>query len=116
MTCYSWVILGFVSVQEIELTKAQWSTLFEPYLFFESYKNYLQVDIVAEDAVDLLAWRGWVESRLRQLTLKVLFSLTGPSYVIKLAIIVHIVLADYCLYSTDRERHKWHVAVPSLPI
>ncbi|XP_021847740.1 LOW QUALITY PROTEIN: nuclear poly(A) polymerase 4-like [Spinacia oleracea] len=57
--------------QEIELTKAQWSTLFEPYLFFESYKNYLQVDIVAEDAVDLLAWRGWVESRLRQLTLKI---------------------------------------------
>lgn len=57
--------------QEIELTKAQWSTLFEPYLFFESYKNYLQVDIIAEDADDLLAWKGWVESRLRQLTLKI---------------------------------------------
>lgn len=64
--------MGFVSVQEIELNKAQWSTLFEPYLFFELYKNYLQVDIVAEDADDLLAWKGWVESRLRQLTLKVL--------------------------------------------
>uniref|UniRef100_A0A803N4A6 polynucleotide adenylyltransferase n=1 Tax=Chenopodium quinoa TaxID=63459 RepID=A0A803N4A6_CHEQI len=57
--------------QDIELTKAQWSTLFEPYLFFESYKNYLQVDIVADDADDLLAWKGWVESRLRQLTLKI---------------------------------------------
>ncbi|KMT18094.1 hypothetical protein BVRB_2g032820 [Beta vulgaris subsp. vulgaris] len=57
--------------QEIELNKAQWSTLFEPYLFFELYKNYLQVDIVAEDADDLLAWKGWVESRLRQLTLKI---------------------------------------------
>ncbi|XP_023000324.1 nuclear poly(A) polymerase 4-like [Cucurbita maxima] len=57
--------------EEIELNKAQWSSLFEPYLFFESYKNYLQVDIVAADADDLRTWKGWVESRLRQLTLKI---------------------------------------------
>ncbi|KAB2019853.1 hypothetical protein ES319_D07G024900v1 [Gossypium barbadense] len=57
--------------EEIELNKAQWSALFEPHLFFEAYKNYLQVDIVSADADDLLAWKGWVESRLRQLTLKI---------------------------------------------
>eukprot|EP00257_Ricinus_communis_P025263 XP_025012677.1 nuclear poly(A) polymerase 4 [Ricinus communis] len=57
--------------EEIELNKAQWSALFEPYLFFEAYKNYLQIDIIAADADDLLAWKGWVESRLRQLTLKI---------------------------------------------
>ncbi|XP_077209846.1 nuclear poly(A) polymerase 4-like isoform X2 [Tasmannia lanceolata] len=57
--------------EEIELNKAQWSALFEPYHFFEMYKNYLQVDIVAADAGDLLSWKGWVESRLRQLTLKI---------------------------------------------
>ncbi|KDP40853.1 hypothetical protein JCGZ_24852 [Jatropha curcas] len=57
--------------EEIELNKAQWSTLFEPYLFFESYKNYLQVDIVAADVDDLRSWKGWVESRLRQLTLMI---------------------------------------------
>lgn len=57
--------------QEIELNKARWTALFEQYPFFESYKNYLQVDIVAADADDLLAWRGWVESRLRQLTLMI---------------------------------------------
>ncbi|KAG9136862.1 hypothetical protein Leryth_021793 [Lithospermum erythrorhizon] len=56
---------------EIELNKTQWGALFEPYLFFESYKNYLQVDLVASDADDLRAWRGWVESRLRQLTLMI---------------------------------------------
>ncbi|XP_021819328.1 nuclear poly(A) polymerase 4 [Prunus avium] len=56
--------------EEIELNKTQWSALFEPYLFFEAYKNYLQVDIVAADSDDLLAWKGWVESRFRQLTLK----------------------------------------------
>ncbi|GMH10794.1 hypothetical protein Nepgr_012635 [Nepenthes gracilis] len=57
--------------QEIELNKDQWNALFEPYLFFEAYKNYLQVDIIAADADDLLAWKGWVESRLRLLTLKI---------------------------------------------
>ncbi|XP_055829803.1 nuclear poly(A) polymerase 4-like [Solanum dulcamara] len=57
--------------QEIELNKARWAALFEQYSFFESYKNYLQVDIVAADADDLLVWRGWVESRLRQLTLMI---------------------------------------------
>ncbi|KAK9666034.1 hypothetical protein RND81_14G155000 [Saponaria officinalis] len=57
--------------QDIELNAVQWSRLFEPYLFFQSYKNYLQVDIIAADADDLRAWRGWVESRLRQLTLKI---------------------------------------------
>lgn len=62
-----------VFLQEIELKKSQWSALFEPYIFFEAYKNYLQVDIVAADDDDLLAWKGWVESRLRQLTLKVIF-------------------------------------------
>ncbi|KAM5579197.1 nuclear poly(A) polymerase 4 [Rosa sericea] len=57
--------------EEIELNKARWCALFEPYLFFESYKNYLQVDIIAVDADDLRAWKGWVESRLRQLTLMI---------------------------------------------
>ncbi|CAN1286196.1 Nuclear poly(A) polymerase 4 [Linum perenne] len=59
------------NVEEIELNKAQWSTLFEPYMFFQSYRNYLQVDIVANDADDLRYWKGWVESRFRQLTLMI---------------------------------------------
>ncbi|KAH6782318.1 nuclear polymerase [Perilla frutescens var. hirtella] len=57
--------------EDIELNKLQWNALFEPYLFFESYKNYLQVDIIASDLDDLRSWRGWVESRLRQLTLMI---------------------------------------------
>ncbi|CAA6660975.1 unnamed protein product [Spirodela intermedia] len=57
--------------EEIELNKTNWAALFEPYLFFEAYKNYLQVDITAADADDLRTWKGWVESRLRQLTLKI---------------------------------------------
>ncbi|XP_024970517.1 nuclear poly(A) polymerase 4-like isoform X1 [Cynara cardunculus var. scolymus] len=57
--------------EEIELNKAQWPSLFEPYMFFESYRNYLQVDIVAANTDDLRSWKGWVESRLRQLTLMI---------------------------------------------
>ncbi|KAL4560008.1 hypothetical protein LXL04_032156 [Taraxacum kok-saghyz] len=57
--------------EEIEVNKAQWPALFEPYMFFESYKNYLQVDILASNSDDLRAWKGWVESRLRQLTLMI---------------------------------------------
>lgn len=57
--------------EDIELNKANWSALFDPYPFFEAYKNYLQVDIVAADQDDLRLWKGWVESRLRQLTLKI---------------------------------------------
>ncbi|KAF3438619.1 hypothetical protein FNV43_RR21382 [Rhamnella rubrinervis] len=56
--------------EAMETSKADWDTLFEPYPFFEAYKNYLQIEISAEDADDLRKWKGWVESRLRQLTLK----------------------------------------------
>lgn len=57
--------------EDIEMNKAGWDALFEPYPFFESYRNYLQIDIVAADQDDLRTWKGWVESRLRQLTLKI---------------------------------------------
>ncbi|EPS73541.1 hypothetical protein M569_01213, partial [Genlisea aurea] len=63
--------LGKQLCEEIELNKSHWSALVEPYLFFDDYKNYLQIDIVAADPDDLRAWKGWVESRLRQLTLMI---------------------------------------------
>ncbi|KAL4316805.1 hypothetical protein S83_052169 [Arachis hypogaea] len=57
--------------EEMEAGDADWDTLFERYPFFEAYKNYLRIDIAAENADDLRQWKGWVESRLRQLTLKI---------------------------------------------
>ncbi|XP_062159596.1 nuclear poly(A) polymerase 1 isoform X1 [Alnus glutinosa] len=58
-------------LQAMEAYKVDWDTLFEPYPFFEAYKNYLQIDITAENDDDLGKWKGWVESRLCQLTLKI---------------------------------------------
>jgi poly(A) polymerase len=57
--------------EAMESNKADWDTLFEPFAFFEAYKNYLQIDISAANVDDLRKWKGWVESRLRQLTLKI---------------------------------------------
>ncbi|CAM6021714.1 unnamed protein product [Sphagnum balticum] len=51
--------------------KSDWSVLFEMYPFSDIYKNYLQIDIMASDDDDLPRWKGLVESRLRQLTLKI---------------------------------------------
>lgn len=57
--------------EELELNKVGWNILFEPYPFFEAYKNYLEIDISAEGEDDLRKWKGWTESRLRLLTLKI---------------------------------------------
>ncbi|KAF7124232.1 hypothetical protein RHSIM_Rhsim12G0087600 [Rhododendron simsii] len=57
--------------EALETNNAGWMTLFEPFPFFEAYKNYLQIDIAAENDDDLRKWKGWIESRLRQLTLKI---------------------------------------------
>ncbi|CAN0870981.1 Nuclear poly(A) polymerase 1 [Linum grandiflorum] len=57
--------------EDMEANKADWETLFEPFSFFDAYKNYLQIDISAENEHDLRSWKGWVESRLRQLMLKI---------------------------------------------
>nr|DAD29976.1 TPA_asm: hypothetical protein HUJ06_031444 [Nelumbo nucifera] len=57
--------------EAMEKNKADWNTLFEPCRFFEAYKNYLQIEISAENDDHLRKWKGWVESRLRQLTLKI---------------------------------------------
>lgn len=53
--------------EEIEAGKRTWITPFEPYHFFGSFKNYLQIHIAAKNAGDFRRWKGWVESRQRQL-------------------------------------------------
>ncbi|CAI8619973.1 unnamed protein product [Vicia faba] len=57
--------------EDMEAKKADWDTLFECYPFFEAHKNYLQIDISVENPDDLRNWKGWVNSRLRQLTLMI---------------------------------------------
>uniref|UniRef100_A0A0D6QS48 polynucleotide adenylyltransferase n=2 Tax=Araucaria cunninghamii TaxID=56994 RepID=A0A0D6QS48_ARACU len=62
---------GNAICEDLEMNKVDWDVLFEPYPFFDSYKNYLKIDISAEGEDDLRKWKGWVESKLRWLTLKI---------------------------------------------
>ncbi|KAL2228543.1 UNVERIFIED_CONTAM: Nuclear poly(A) polymerase 1, partial [Sesamum indicum] len=75
----SFVINGICSVTcalerssfAVEAKTASWHTLFQPFTNFQAYRNYLQIDIAAKNEGDLLNWKGWVESRIRLLTLKI---------------------------------------------
>ena len=51
--------------------EADWMNLFEKHQFFETYKNYLEIELAADNEDDLRQWMGWVESRLRTLTARV---------------------------------------------
>ncbi|KAL2611523.1 hypothetical protein R1flu_023215 [Riccia fluitans] len=62
---------GNMICEGMKTKDADWSKLFEANQFFDTYKNYLQIDITAANDDDLRKWKGWVESRLRQLTLKI---------------------------------------------
>ncbi|XP_066346814.1 nuclear poly(A) polymerase 4-like [Miscanthus floridulus] len=64
---------GHVACQEIAAAGGRcWGALFQPFQFFRTHKSYLQVDAtVAGGEEELREWKGWVESRLRQLVAKV---------------------------------------------
>ncbi|KAL6505776.1 hypothetical protein OROHE_023155 [Orobanche hederae] len=66
-----------VPLDAIEANKASWGALFEPFAFFKAYKNYLQIDIAAENDDDMMNWKGWVESRIRLLTLQIERDMNG---------------------------------------
>ncbi|KAE8124221.1 hypothetical protein FH972_019126 [Carpinus fangiana] len=57
--------------EAVEAGKAGLISLFDPFCFFSAYKNYLQIDLIARNLEDFMNWKGWVESRLRLLTMKV---------------------------------------------
>eukprot|EP01113_Clastostelium_recurvatum_P030799 TRINITY_DN3779_c0_g1_i5.p1 TRINITY_DN3779_c0_g1~~TRINITY_DN3779_c0_g1_i5.p1 ORF type:complete len:778 (-),score=207.32 TRINITY_DN3779_c0_g1_i5:190-2523(-) len=44
---------------------AQWTSLFEKACFFQRYKHYLQIDVMATNEEEHRVFEGWVESRLR---------------------------------------------------
>lgn len=42
-----------------------WGRLLEPFAFFDSYKNFLRVEVTAASDGDLKKWDGFVHSRLK---------------------------------------------------
>ncbi|KAF5387807.1 hypothetical protein D9615_000726 [Tricholomella constricta] len=57
-------------VDKVIIGKASWSELFEKHDFFLKYRNYLQVIASTGDPELQMKWAGTVESRIRQLVMK----------------------------------------------
>ncbi|TPX48389.1 hypothetical protein SeLEV6574_g02041, partial [Synchytrium endobioticum] len=57
-------------MDQLVVNKAEWKDLFEPTDFFNEYKYYIQVVAAATSEDQYLLWVGLVESRLRQLLMK----------------------------------------------
>ncbi|KAI9499707.1 Poly(A) polymerase central domain-containing protein [Zychaea mexicana] len=86
-------------VEQIMRGKGKWVDLFENSNFFQAYKHYLQIVACAESAEAQLKWSGLVESKLRQLIIKLEF--------VELLILAHpctkgVDKVHYCL--TDQEQ------------
>ncbi|KAI7866526.1 Poly(A) polymerase central domain-containing protein [Spinellus fusiger] len=61
---------GMEIVESIMSGAGKWESLFEESSFFRAYKHYLQVIASSDSSQSQLQWSGLVESRLRQLVLK----------------------------------------------
>lgn len=57
-------------VDRIIVGQTDWSELLAPHEFFGSYKYYLQICASSSSAEDQLKWQGTVESKIRQLVMK----------------------------------------------
>ncbi|KAG8733692.1 polynucleotide adenylyltransferase [Ceratobasidium sp. 423] len=64
---------GSQIVEQIMFKRAEWSELFAKHDFFQKYRYYLQIIASSGNADDQLKWSGTVESRLRQLVMKLEF-------------------------------------------
>ncbi|CAE6391369.1 unnamed protein product [Rhizoctonia solani] len=64
---------GSMIVEQIMFRRSEWSELFAKHDFFQKYRYYLQIIASSGKAEDQLKWSGTVESRLRQLVMKLEF-------------------------------------------
>ncbi|CAE6524157.1 unnamed protein product [Rhizoctonia solani] len=64
---------GSQIVEQIMFRRAEWSELFAKHDFFQKYRYYLQIIASSGNAEDQLKWSGTVESRIRQLVMKLEF-------------------------------------------
>ncbi|POY71982.1 putative Polynucleotide adenylyltransferase [Rhodotorula taiwanensis] len=57
-------------VDKVFVGSAKWAELFQPHDFFSKYRYYLQITASSSNADVQLKWSGTVESRIRQLVMK----------------------------------------------
>ncbi|KAG0173666.1 polynucleotide adenylyltransferase [Apophysomyces sp. BC1034] len=94
---------GMDIIEKVMVGTGKWDELFEKNDFFDAYKHYLQIIASSDSTEAQLKWSGLVESRLRQLVLKL--------ELVDMLVLAHpyikgIEKVHYCL--TDEER--WNAA------
>ncbi|XP_050526545.1 poly(A) polymerase type 3-like isoform X2 [Daktulosphaira vitifoliae] len=60
---------GLDIMGEILTGESTWSKLFQPSKFFTKYKYFLSIVVYAKTEEELVEWRGFVESKLRHLSI-----------------------------------------------
>ncbi|CAE7323164.1 Poly(A) polymerase [Symbiodinium microadriaticum] len=61
---------GFELVQNVEGNKAEWSDVYAPFPFFDEFKHFLMIEILATSEDVYNKFSGWVESKLRILVMQ----------------------------------------------
>jgi len=61
---------GFEVVQNVEGNKADWCDVYAPFPFFQEFKNFLMIEILAKSEDVYNKFSGWVESKLRILVMQ----------------------------------------------
>lgn len=61
---------GYDVVKQVESQRAEWSDVHDAHPFFKIYDNFLWVEMLAVSDDELKKFSGWVESKLRILTIQ----------------------------------------------
>mmetsp|Transcript_34034 Transcript_34034/g.63535 ORF Transcript_34034/g.63535 Transcript_34034/m.63535 type:complete len:535 (+) Transcript_34034:58-1662(+) len=61
---------GFELVQNVEGSKAEWSDVYAAFPFFQEFKHFLMLEILAKSEDVFNKFSGWVESKLRILVMQ----------------------------------------------
>jgi len=61
---------GYEATKRVETQNAPWSEVYEVTPFFNNYKHFLWVEILAQNEDTFKKFSGWVESKLRILTIQ----------------------------------------------
>lgn len=85
---------GYEVVKQVEQLRAAWNTVHEPFPYFQHFRHFLWLEIVAKTEEVYQKFSGWVESKLRILT-KQLESVSG--------MIIHPNPEQYDLRGSDPE-------------
>ncbi|GAA5908182.1 polynucleotide adenylyltransferase PAP1 [Sporobolomyces salmoneus] len=86
-------------VDKVFVGSAKWADLFAPHDFFSKYRYYLQITASSASADTQLKWSGTVESRIRQLVMKLEYV---DTLVLAHPFVKSFDRVNYCLDDTEQ--------------